>query len=145
MGAVRAAVKVAAPEVAVVAGAAGAARRGGRAPVPDPRKAAPGSTAAKQRQQIEDMKASRPEPSPSSSGDGADPADPSPPAPRSSPAPAGPSMPSIPGMGSGAAQTGSGFVLGLFFWGWVALPYLRGGAPEVRKTLLAKFLNKTGV
>jgi hypothetical protein len=51
----------------------------------------------------------------------------------------------VPGLSSGAAQTGSGFVLGLFFWGWVALPYLRGGAPEVRRTLLAKFLNKTGV
>jgi hypothetical protein len=144
VGAVRAAAKVAAPEVAVVAGAAGAARRGGRAPVPDPRKAAPGSKAATQRQAIEDLKANRPAPSPSSSGDGADPADPSPPAPAT-PAPAGVSLPSVPGLSSGAAQTGSGFVLGLFFWGWVALPYLRGGAPEVRKTLLAKFLNKTGV
>lgn len=53
----------------------------------------------------------------------------------------GPSLPSL--TISPAAQTGSGFLLGLFLWGWVGLPYLRGGGSEVRRTLAAKFLNKT--
>jgi hypothetical protein len=41
-----------------------------------------------------------------------------------------------------AANTGGGFLLGLFGWA-VGLAYLRGGSDEVRKLLAAKFLNKT--
>jgi len=40
------------------------------------------------------------------------------------------------------AQTGAGFLVGLLFWGWIILPLVRGGPPEVRKTIKAKFLNK---
>jgi hypothetical protein len=47
----------------------------------------------------------------------------------------------MPSPGSRTEAAG-GFVLGLLFWGWVALPYLKGGLPEVKKTLLAKFVNK---
>jgi hypothetical protein len=39
-------------------------------------------------------------------------------------------------------QTGAGFILGLLFWGWIILPLIRGGPPEVRKTIKAKFTNK---
>lgn len=64
------------------------------------------------------------------------------PAPTSSGA--GPaSGPSLPSVNLPApVQTGSGFLLGLTLWGWVVLPYLRGGPAEVRKTLAAKFFNK---
>jgi hypothetical protein len=41
-----------------------------------------------------------------------------------------------------AAQTGSGFLLGVFAWA-VGLAYLRGGGTEVRRLLAAKFFNKT--
>ena len=41
-----------------------------------------------------------------------------------------------------AAQSGAGFLVGLLFWGWIILPLVRGGPPEVRKTIKAKFLNK---
>lgn len=41
-----------------------------------------------------------------------------------------------------AADTGAGFLLGVFVWAWVVLPLLRGGPAEVRKMLRAKFLNK---
>lgn len=55
------------------------------------------------------------------------------------PAPARPpiSLSAPPGVDDGA-----GVVLGLLFWCWVALPYLRGGMPELRRVLAAKFLNK---
>lgn len=46
----------------------------------------------------------------------------------------------LPG-GSGA-DSGASFVLGLLVWGWLVLPFLRGGMPEVRKTIRAKFVNK---
>jgi len=61
------------------------------------------------------------------------------------PAPASPGAgPSLPQISMPApVQTGSGFLLGLTLWGWVVLPYLRGGSSEVRKTLAAKFFNKT--
>jgi hypothetical protein len=36
----------------------------------------------------------------------------------------------------------TGFMLGLIFWGWVALPFLRGGTGGVKDTWRAKFLNK---
>lgn len=61
------------------------------------------------------------------------------------PAPTSPGAgPSLPGVNLPApVQTGSGFLLGLALWGWVVLPYLKGGTTEVRKTLAAKFFNKT--
>lgn len=40
-------------------------------------------------------------------------------------------------------HTGSGFVLGVLAWA-VAINYLRGGVPQVRQLLRAKFLNQTG-
>ncbi len=46
------------------------------------------------------------------------------------------------GGAAGMVDQGAGFVLGLLFWGWVGLPFLRGGPAEVKKTLLAKFFNK---
>jgi hypothetical protein len=80
------------------------------------------------------VKAARPAPPPTSSGDGADPV-----------ADTGTDSPPAPvTTASAGVQTGSGFLLGLFLWGWVGLPYLRGGGAEVRATLAAKFLNKTG-
>lgn len=42
-----------------------------------------------------------------------------------------------------AVSSGSGFVLGLLVW-VVGVNYLRGGVPQVKKLLTAKFLNKTG-
>lgn len=61
------------------------------------------------------------------------------------PAPSSPGTgPSLPSVNLPApVQTGSGFLLGLALWGWVVLPYLKGGTTEVRKTLAAKFFNKT--
>jgi hypothetical protein len=50
----------------------------------------------------------------------------------------GPSLPAMPA----AAATGSGFLLGLFGWA-LGLAYLRGGAPEVKRFMAAKFLNQT--
>ncbi len=52
-----------------------------------------------------------------------------------------PKMPS-PQM-PGAVNTGAGFVLGLLFWTWVALPFINnGGVTGVKNQLRAKFLNK---
>jgi hypothetical protein len=48
----------------------------------------------------------------------------------------------FPAAAGSAVDTGAGFVLGLLFWGWVGLPFLRGGPAEVKKTLMAKWLNK---
>jgi hypothetical protein len=93
-----------------------------RQPATDPRVSAPGSKAAQQRQAIEDVKARRaPDPaSPASPGGGF-------------------SVPAIPA----AVSTGSGFLLGVGAWA-IGLAYLRGGAPEVRRFLAAKFFNKVG-
>jgi hypothetical protein len=64
--------------------------------------------------------------------------DPSAPPPAEAPAsPGGPSLP-MPA----AASTGSGFLLGVFGWA-LAVAYLNGGKPAVKKFLAAKFLNKT--
>jgi hypothetical protein len=41
-----------------------------------------------------------------------------------------------------AAHTGSGVVLGVIGWA-LALNFLQGGMPQVRKLLRAKFLNQT--
>ena len=40
------------------------------------------------------------------------------------------------------AEQGAGFVLALLLWGWVGLPFLKGGPAEVKKVLMAKFFNK---
>jgi hypothetical protein len=55
-----------------------------------------------------------------------------------------------PGPARGAAASvttavdgGAGVLLGLLLWGWVVMPFLRGGQTEVKKVLMAKFLNKT--
>src|SRR5438309_1338763 len=109
------ALAAAAPEAAVAGKAAKAA--GGT----DPRRTAPGSTAAQQRQAIEDIKARRPAPPPAGPGHPMIPA-----AASASPPPASPGGgPSLPGMPA-AAATGSGFLLGVFAWA-VALAYLQHG------------------
>lgn len=80
------------------------------------------------------------------------------PAPAPAPAPAAPpAAPSSSGRSSGRArqllttawagretpgQSAAGLIVGLLVWGWVILPLIRGGPPEVKKTLAAKFLNK---
>lgn len=46
------------------------------------------------------------------------------------------------GRAASAVDTGAGWVLGLLLWGWVGLPFLKGGPAQVKKTLMAKFLNK---
>lgn len=40
-------------------------------------------------------------------------------------------------------SSAAGFVLALFVWGWVIMPFVQGGPTQVKKTLMAKFLNKT--
>jgi len=76
------------------------------------------------------------------------PASPSPaPAAPSTTAPAAPAPTSsgaglsMPAPVSAAASTGGGVLLGVGAWA-VGLAYLRGGLPEVRKFLAAKFLNQ---
>lgn len=119
------ALKVAAPEAAVASKAAGRGRR----PAADPRRTAPGSKAAQQRQAIEQIKDQRPpEPAP-------EPQAPASPAPLSPGA--GPSMPVLPA----PVQTGSGLLLGVFVWA-LGLAYLHGGSAGVKKFMAAKFFNK---
>lgn len=40
------------------------------------------------------------------------------------------------------AGDGAGWVLGLLLWGWVAVPFVKGGPAQVKKVWMAKFLNK---
>lgn len=47
---------------------------------------------------------------------------------------------SIPG--GKLAGAGAGWVLGVLLWGWVVLPFVKGGPVAVGKTLRAKFLNQ---
>lgn len=47
------------------------------------------------------------------------------------------------GGAAGAADSAAGFVLGALAWVWVGLPLLKGGPAEVRRVLMAKFLNKS--
>lgn len=54
-----------------------------------------------------------------------------------SPAGGGPRLPN-----SSAANRGAGFLLGVLFWAWVGLPFLKGGPQQVSNTLKAKFFNK---
>jgi len=44
--------------------------------------------------------------------------------------------------GGSTVTNGAGFVLGLIVWGWIVLPFIRGGPDEVRNVARAKFLNK---
>lgn len=37
---------------------------------------------------------------------------------------------------------GAGWVLGLLLWGWVGVPFVKGGPAQVKKVWMAKFLNK---
>ena len=60
------------------------------------------------------------------------------PAPAPTSSGAGVAVPAMPA----AVSTGSGFLLGVFAWA-LGLAYLRGGAPEVKRFMAAKFLNKT--
>lgn len=53
-----------------------------------------------------------------------------------------PTVTVVGGGGSGVVSSGAGFLLGLVFWGWVALPFLKGGPQGVKNMLKAKFLNK---
>jgi len=49
----------------------------------------------------------------------------------------------VPLSGGVTVDDGAGLLLGIFAWA-VALQYFRGGMPQVREFLAAKFLNKTG-
>lgn len=93
----------------------------------------------------------RPDPSPDRpAGNRAPAAAAPPPRPSSSTSPpprssstARPSRWQVGAAGVGAAANGAaGFALALLFWGWVALPMIRGGPTEVRNVLRAKFINK---
>lgn len=47
----------------------------------------------------------------------------------------------IPGT-SGVVSNGAGFLLALAFWGWIILPFVKGGPGGVRDVIRAKFINK---
>lgn len=42
----------------------------------------------------------------------------------------------------GPVSSGAGFILGVLFWAWIALPFLKDGPAGVTATLRAKFTNK---
>lgn len=46
------------------------------------------------------------------------------------------------GRAGSVVDDGAGWVLGLLIWGWVVLPFIKGGPNQVKKTLMAKFFNK---
>lgn len=126
-----AALTVLAPEARAASAVAAAGRR--RPAAPDPRVTAPGSSAARQRAAVEQIKADRPPadpapagPPPASPGDGP-------------PARAGwsPSAPTVPA----AVSTGSGFALGVLAWA-LGVAYLQHGPAGVKAWLAAKFLNR---
>lgn len=49
----------------------------------------------------------------------------------------------LPTLGGGqVAGAGAGWVLGVLIWGWVVLPFVKGGPKQVVDTLRAKFVNK---
>jgi hypothetical protein len=58
---------------------------------------------------------------------------------------AGPSRESGGSARSGglSVSDGSGVVLGLLFWGWIVVPYLKHGRGGVKAVLMAKFFNKS--
>lgn len=53
-----------------------------------------------------------------------------------------PSVSRSGGAASGIASDGAGWVLGLFLWAGVALPFLQKGPSGVKAWWLAKFFNK---
>ncbi len=69
---------------------------------------------------------------------------------RPAPAPTAASRPAAPKQsssgwrpaGGGMVSNGAGFVLALVFWGWVVLPFVKGGPAGVRDVIRAKFINK---
>jgi hypothetical protein len=63
------------------------------------------------------------------------------PAPASRTAPNGTAAPATSRLSAGNEM--AGFVLGLFLWGWVILPFLKDGVSGVKAVMTAKFLNKT--
>lgn len=50
----------------------------------------------------------------------------------------------MPSLGGGQiASAGAGWVLGVLLWGWIVLPFVKGGPTQVAATLRAKFLNQS--
>lgn len=60
-------------------------------------------------------------------------------APRPATSPSGPAFPRVQPV---VRDSAGGFALGVLAWVWLVLPFLRGGMPEVRNVLRAKFFNK---
>ena len=49
----------------------------------------------------------------------------------------------LPTLGGGqVASAGAGWILGVLVWGWIVLPFVKGGPGQVAVTLRAKFLNQ---
>lgn len=46
------------------------------------------------------------------------------------------------GRAGSVANNGAGWVLGLLLWGWVVVPFVKGGPTQVKKVWRAKFLNQ---
>lgn len=134
MGKAAGAVLTAAAPEARLASKAATAGGGRRSPVTDPRTSAPGSKAARQREDVERIKAARPaEPTPAPAA--------APAAPPPSSLGGGLSLPSAPAPVSAAAATGSGFLLGVFVWA-AGLAYLKHGPAGLKQFLGNKFLNR---
>lgn len=112
---------------AAVGRAATAPATGRRLPTRIPDKPAPSSSPA--------SSSSKPEPPPADPG--------TPPPPRSEPRRTAGGRLGRPWAGTETVgQSAAGVIVGFLFWGWIALPLLRGGPTEVRDLLRAKFLNK---
>lgn len=43
---------------------------------------------------------------------------------------------------AGTVESGAGVLLGALVWGWVILPFIKGGPTRVKDVLRAKFFNK---
>jgi hypothetical protein len=140
-----AAMMIAAPEVGAATKAAGAAK--GAKAAGAAKGAARGSAKRTPKRITTDMSPDevnaelqqRRQEAASSSSSTEEPAQQQQPAAGPPPSSSGAGLPSLPM--PGAASTGSGFLLGVFAWA-LGLAYLRGGSPEVKKFLSAKFLNK---
>jgi hypothetical protein len=135
-----AALTVAAPEAKAASKVAGAAGGGGRGRRP----ITPGMSPADVNGELQSRRVNAKHEARDrrdAAATAADPAEQATPAPTVPPPASpggGPSLPAMPA----AAATGSGFLLGLFGWA-LGLAYLRGGAPEVKRFMAAKFLNQT--
>lgn len=116
---------MAAPLVGRAAGAA-AGRTAGRASVPKATKAPVGASAP-----VDAQPATKSAPKPQPGQSKPKPA---------TPAPAGPS-PWRTNVSS-TVDNGAGFLLAVLVWGWVVMPFLRGGKNEVANVLRAKFVNQ---